>query len=292
VTDSVRGALRLQRRAIVRPWGTERLGRTPEGLIGELRLAAEDSTILDGPLAGGSIAEWVAESGVRVLGAAAAALDGGRFPFLVKILGTGEWMSVQVHPDDAAARRLAPDSDWRGKHEFWLILDADVGARLRIGVRSAVCRADLAAAAGSVAIAEMLAMRAPHIDELHEVPPGTLHAIGPGLLIWEAQTRSDLTWRLWDFGRDRSLQVPEALAVATLGPAPDPRLLADGVATGGPFSIERLAFRDAQRWTAPASSCAVLTSLGRQASEHNAWLVPAGESAILPPGDWVTLTVA
>ncbi len=290
--DSVRGALRLQRRAIVRPWGTARLGRTSEGVVGELRLAAEDSTIMDGPLAGASVSEWVAESGVRVLGAAAAALDGGRFPFLVKILGTGEWMSVQVHPGDEDARRLAPDSDWRGKHEFWLILDAAVGARLRIGVRPAVCRADLAAAAGTVAISELLAMRAPHVDELHEVPPGTLHAIGPGLLIWEAQTRSDLTWRLWDFGRDRSLQVPEALAVATLGPAPDPCLLASGAATGGPFSIGRLTSAEMQRWTAPPTSCAVLTNLGQQASEHNAWLVPAGESATLPPGDWVTLTAA
>lgn len=288
----VRGALRLQSRAIARPWGTERLGRVVDGPVGELRLAAEDSTILDGPMAGASVAEWVAGSGQRVLGAAAAALDGGRFPFLVKILGTGDWMSVQVHPDDAAAQRQAPDSDWRGKHEFWLILDAEAGARLRLGVRPSVCRSDLAGAAGTVAVSELLAMRAPHLDELHEVPPGTLHAIGPGLTIWEAQTRSDLTWRLWDFGRDRPLQIAEGLAVAELAPAPEPRLLRGGRAAGGPFVIERLPGEAPRMWTAPAASCAVLTRLTRPATDAAALLVPAAAEVHLPAGDWIALTAA
>lgn len=289
MTDGLGGGVRLQVQAFARPWGAARAGVTPEGPVGELRLAGEDSTVVDGPWAGRTLAALIAGEGGAFLGEAAAALDGGRFPFLVKILVTGDWMSVQVHPDDQAARKFAAQSGWRGKHEAWIVLDAATDARLRIGVRPAVAAGDLMASAGSEAIVDLLAMRVPRAGELHEVPPGTIHAIGPGLTIWEAQTRSDLTWRLWDFGRERSLQVPQALAVARLAPAPAPTMLDDAPMRSGPFRIERIG---GGRWQAPLHSCAVLTRIDGPLEAIEVRLAGAGQEIDLAEGAWLALTAA
>lgn len=148
---------------------------------------------------------------------------GREFPLLVKLLDAAEWLSVQVHPDDEAARRLVPPSS--GKSEAWVILDAAGDARLLLGLRPGVTRAEVEGAFGRPGIVPLLAEHRPRPGDVFFVPPGTLHAIGPGLTLLEVQEPSDITYRVWDWGRtDRGLHLDEALGVLSIEAAPAPAL--------------------------------------------------------------------
>ena len=146
-----------------------------------------------------------------------------RFPLLVKLLDPAGWLSVQVHPDDALAHRLGgPDAV--GKAEAWYVIEADPDAELLVGVRPSVREADLREAMRrGAATTDLLARQAVAAGDAVMIPPGTLHAVGPGVLLYEVQQPSDLTYRVDDWGRpatpDRPLHTAEALAAV----APDSR---------------------------------------------------------------------
>ena len=137
---------------------------------------------------------------------------------LAKYLFTSEALSVQVHPDDARAPRGT-----RGKEECWLVLDAEPGARLAIGFRRAVSEDELRAAAQDGSVAELLAWHPVARGDFFYLPAGTVHAIGAGLTIAELQQNSDVTYRLYDYGRPRGLHLDAALQVADRGVYRDPR---------------------------------------------------------------------
>ena len=134
---------------------------------------------------------------------------------LVKYLFTSENLSVQVHPSDEQA-----PAGSRGKEECWLVVSAEPGAKLAIGFRDKVTPEQMRAAALDGSIEELL--------EWHEVGPGdfvyltagTVHAIGAGLSLIEVQQNSDITYRLYDYGRPRELHLDEAIAVARGSPHP------------------------------------------------------------------------
>ena len=128
---------------------------------------------------------------------------------LVKYLFTSEKLSVQVHPSDAQA----PD-DSRGKEECWLVLDAKPGATLAIGFKQAIDSAAMRAAALDGSIEDALEWHRVKAGDFFYLPAGTVHAIGPGLTLVEVQQNSDVTYRLFDYGRPRELHLDEALAVA------------------------------------------------------------------------------
>ena len=109
---------------------------------------------------------------------------------LVKLLFTAERLSIQVHPDDAAARAIGHQ---RGKDEAWLVLDAEPGAVIGLGLRHQVSREELRAAALSGAIEQLIDWRPVARGEIYYSPAGTVHAIGPGLTIMEIQQNLDLT---------------------------------------------------------------------------------------------------
>lgn len=169
-------------------------------------------------------------------------LDGSDHELLVKLLFTSERLSIQVHPNDAAARAIGHK---RGKDEAWLVLDAEPGAVIGLGLRREVSKDELRAAALSGAIEELVDWRPVRAGEIYYSPAGTIHAIGAGLTIMEIQQNLDLTYRLYDYGRPRELHLDEGVAVADTGPwRPDfqPREIAPGrelLHAGGAFVLER-----------------------------------------------------
>ena len=135
-------------------------------------------------------------------------------PLLVKFLFTAEDLSVQVHPDDAYAG-LHHNSP--GKTEMWQVLAARNGAKIAAGFREPVTCEQVRAAALDGSIVNLLEWFEARAGDTFFIPAGTVHAIGAGLTICEIQQRSDVTYRLYDYGRGRELHLDRALAVSLLG---------------------------------------------------------------------------
>lgn len=134
---------------------------------------------------------------------------------LVKYLFTSEKLSVQVHPSDAEA----PAGE-RGKEECWLVLDAEPGATLAIGFKQPIGREAMHAAALDGSIEDLLDWHPAKAGDFFYLPAGTVHAIGPGLTLVEVQQNSDITYRLFDYGRPRELHLDDGVAVASGKPYP------------------------------------------------------------------------
>jgi mannose-6-phosphate isomerase len=139
----------------------------------------------------------------------------GDLPLLVKFLFTSDKLSVQVHPDDVYA---AEHHHSRGKTEMWHVLAAQPGARIAAGFREPVPAERLQAAALSGKIEELLAWHEARPGDTFFIPAGTVHAIGAGLTLCEIQQLSDVTYRLYDYGRPRELHLDHALAVSRREP--------------------------------------------------------------------------
>jgi mannose-6-phosphate isomerase len=161
---------------------------------------------------------------------------------LVKYLFTAERLSIQVHPDDQAARALGHP---RGKDEAWFVVSAEPDAEIGIGLRQAVEKDDLRAAALDGRIEDMVDWKHVEAGDSYYSPAGTVHAIGPGLALIEVQQNLDLTYRLYDYGRPRELHLDAAMEVADAGPyqAPLEPYTIDGareiLAEGPAFVLER-----------------------------------------------------
>lgn len=160
---------------------------------------------------------------------------------LVKYLFTSEKLSVQVHPSDAQA----PAGE-RGKEECWLVIAAEPDARLAIGFREPLAPDAMHAAAVDGSIEHLLEWHPARAGDFFYLPAGMVHAIGPGLALIEVQQNSDITYRLFDYGRPRALHLDEAVAVANgeTYPAGLHRSLTPGVGAvlvdGPHFRLERV----------------------------------------------------
>ena len=125
-------------------------------------------------------------------------------------------LSIQVHPDDAFARSIGLA---HGKTEAWYILSATSNAKVAVGLKWRPTTQQLRTSIEDGSIADMVCWHSVRSGDVVFVPAGTIHAIGPGLVIAEVQQRSDATFRLFDFGRQRELHVDYAVTVAYVGPA-------------------------------------------------------------------------
>jgi len=176
---------------------------------------------------------------------------------LVKYLFTSERLSVQVHPNDAQAlERGLP----RGKSECWYVVEAEPGASIGLGLKREVTADELRVAALDGSIVELLDWRPVIAGDFLAVPAGTIHAIGDGISLVEIQQNSDVTYRLYDYGRPRELHLDDALAVANRGPYPDTLVRKvdsdrDGLLVEGPpFRLVHShadAMQDRLRWVVP-----------------------------------------
>jgi mannose-6-phosphate isomerase len=131
-------------------------------------------------------------------------------PLLVKLLFTSDRLSVQVHPTDG-------EDGPRGKTEMWHILEAEPGAVIGLGFREPITRERLRESTETGEIERLLNWVPVRAGETYFVPAHTVHAIGSGIVLCEIQQNSDVTYRLWDYGRPRELHVDQAVAIADLG---------------------------------------------------------------------------
>lgn len=200
--------LRFRRVCLEKVWGGRALERTPgieldvEGPVGETwELVDRDdqnSVVLDGPLEGRTLRSLMEEAGAELLGTAHPG-PGGRFPLLVKYISASRPLSVQVHPDDATAARL--EADEAGKTECWYVLAAGEKSVVYLGLAPEVDMSDFAAKARGASIVDLLQAHPISAGQFVFVPAGTLHAIGEDVTLLEVQQNSDVTYRLYDWGR-------------------------------------------------------------------------------------------
>jgi mannose-6-phosphate isomerase len=130
---------------------------------------------------------------------------------LVKYLFTSERLSIQVHPDDVAAKTAGFA---RGKDEAWVVLDAEPGATIAIGTKGPTDHSRLRSAAEAGDIVSLLAWHPVKAGDVFYSPAGTIHAIGAGITLVEVQQNVDLTYRLYDYGRPRDLHLDAGIAVS------------------------------------------------------------------------------
>jgi mannose-6-phosphate isomerase len=181
--------------------GLEKSGRK----AGEAWLVYEDLRVTNGEWAGRTLADLTKTFPTLMLGAQhqASIINGvPRFPLLAKFLDPSEWLSVQVHPDDAYAR--AREGMPYGKCEAWYVVRAGDGARTIHGLSERISRQQLIDAAKSGEIKGMMDYVALNEGEAVINMPGIIHALGPGLVIYEIQQSSDITYRLYDWDRPAS----------------------------------------------------------------------------------------
>src|SRR5215469_284628 len=136
-------------------------------------------------------------------------------PLLMKLLFTSERLSIQVHPDDGEG---VP----RGKTEMWHILEAEPGASIALGFREPITRDQLCESCSTGEIEKLVNWLPVKAGETYYTPAHTVHAIGGGIVLCEIQQHSDVTYRLWDYGRPRELHVEQALPITDTGVHPGP----------------------------------------------------------------------
>lgn len=187
------------------------------------------SEIENGPLVGKTIRDAVALWGDKLLGSTKLTATGG-FPLLVKFLDARENLSVQVHPSPAYAA-ANPDSNL--KTECWYIMAAAPGAVIYKGVKPGVDRETFAKhIQTNEVVGDMIAIPAV-VGECHNLPSGTCHALGAGVLVAEVQTPSDTTYRVYDWGRTgRELHVKQALECTHFGPCEPATTVPSGTTRG------------------------------------------------------------
>jgi mannose-6-phosphate isomerase len=175
-----------------------------------------ESTVAAGPLAGRDLSSLVSEYGPELVGHSVHGLYGGRFPLLIKLLDAQQNLSVQVHPDDAYTRLHSLDH--AGKMEAWYVLHSD-GGRVAYGLQAGVDRQSFIQAIGGGEVEEAIRFHTVRPGDVLFMPPGTVHALCSGVVLYEVQQSSDVTFRIYDYGRvgldgkARDLHVEQALEV-------------------------------------------------------------------------------
>lgn len=137
---------------------------------------------------------------------------------LVKHIFASERLSVQAHPDDTQARSMNVGRN--GKSECWVILDSEPGATIAVGFRNKITPSEMREAALDGSIVDQLVWHEVRSGDAFYIPAGTVHAIGGGVSLIEVQQNSDITFRLFDYGRPRELHLEQAMKVADTGPYP------------------------------------------------------------------------
>jgi len=303
--------LRLERKLDSRLWGGRSLApylglaQAPDRLA-EVWLVYEQNRVDGGPFAGEPLRTVAEQQGEALLGRrpVARAAERGRppeFPLLAKLIDAADHLSVQVHPDDAYAREREAHTGFQGKSEAWYLLRAQEGAELIHGFARDTEREAVRRAALDGSLLELVRRIPARAGQTLLVEAGTIHAINAGVMLFEIQQKSDLTYRLYDYGRTdasgkpRELHVDRALDVLRYGAAPAP---ARGAAAGrelGPgrellvscahFAMERLSGGRAQALETSPETFEILAAV--EGSADLSWdggedWLRQGEAVVLP----------
>ncbi len=180
-------------------------------------MTARDSRVANGPFAGKSLGDSWRAMPREWRGTRSGAYK--EFPLLAKFLFPTDKLSIQVHPDDAFARQFEQAAGGRGKTEMWHIVSAEPGAELLIGLKTGVTREDFLRGIANKTVEDLFVRYAVQAGETYFIEAGTQHAILPGMIVCEIQEYSDLTYRVYDYGRvdaagkARELHLEKALEV-------------------------------------------------------------------------------
>ena len=185
--------------------------------IGEVWLTGVDCKIASGPFAGKTLGEAWQEMPPEWRGTRFS--EPGDFPVLIKFLFPNDKLSIQVHPDDAYASTHEKAAGGRGKTEMWHILSADPAAQVLVGLKPGVTKESFLKALEDHTLEDCFQRHVVQAGDTYFVPARTPHTIGPGMVICEIQEYSDLTYRVYDYGRvdahgkPRELHIEKALEV-------------------------------------------------------------------------------
>ena len=296
--------IRTRRRLVEPLWGGKRLAswlRLPEPhpeSLGESWQVYGSNLIVGGPYAGQSLADLTALHGATLVGLRTVARYGADFPLLAKFLDASDHLSIQVHPDDTYARRYEAHTGFYGKTEAWYILDAAPGANVIYGLNRACSREEFASAVAHGSVEELMAYLPVQPGDLIFVPPGTFHAINAGIMLFEIQQKSDLTYRVYDYGRrdqrtghPRELHLDRALEVGRFTPLPDGKRRAlqldhgrDLLVACHSFALERRYLTEPIRLQTDPGSFEIWTLIDGEVE-----LVWGGEQTLLRRGDSLVL---
>lgn len=197
-------------------WGGDRL-RPEHNPTAEAWVVWENDMIESGLFVGKTLGEIASQNGVEMLGTKPISRTGNRFPLLIKLLDCAQWLSLQVHPNDELAVQLEGPGQF-GKTEAWHILESQPNAKLIAGLKPNTSPALLAESIRNGTVIEHVQYAQVSQGDTVFMPAGTLHALGPGLLIYEVQQTSDWTYRVYDWGRPetetRKLHVEKSIQSA------------------------------------------------------------------------------
>jgi mannose-6-phosphate isomerase len=197
--------LKLSPTLAPKPWGGRRLSllgkQLPDGFIGESLESGSEATVAEGPYSGQTLRALVQRHPEALLGSRGVTASGELrdFPLLVKFIDAREDLSVQVHPGDGDVA-----SGDRGKTEAWVIIAAEPGATIITGIEGDI---------DPMRVGEQIIRTPVAAGDVFFVRAGTIHAIGAGVLLYEVQQASDITYRVYDWGREREMHVDAAVAV-------------------------------------------------------------------------------
>jgi mannose-6-phosphate isomerase len=252
----------------------------------------------------------VEELGSTLLGEQAVSIFGKRFPLLAKFIDANDELSVQVHPDDTYASQH--EGGKLGKTENWYILAAEPGARVVHGFKFPTTRLQVYDAIQHEALEQLLHEETVQAGDVIFVPAGTVHAIGSGVMLYELQEYSDITYRMYDYGRltaagtPRELHIEQSLAVSHFDKSrrvkTTPVPLAGGsgydercIAACQYFVTRELAFKPDNHTSGylesqTTGSCIILSSLGAEVQVH--YGVSPAKSEQLSRGQTMVLPAA
>lgn len=297
----------LTERHLVSPlWGGQRLAEwlaLPEprpSQLGETWQVYDTNVILNGPLAGQTLAQVTQRAGALLVGTRTIDSYGADFPLLAKFIDANDKLSVQVHPDDAYAHTHEAATGFHGKTEAWYILQATPGADIIYGLTRPSSRAEFATAVQTETLEPLLQRIPVSAGDVIFVPDGTVHAINAGIVLFEIQQKSDLTYRVYDYGRRdartgqlRELHLEKALDVIDFAPAPHAKMApvpfgstACLLLVACPyFALERWQIADRQELQTDPGSFEILTAIegqGRINWADATLTFKRGDSLVLP----------
>jgi mannose-6-phosphate isomerase len=218
---------RIEPTFVPRIWGARSLAPLyPEKTnltepIGEVWVTGIDCKVATGPFAGKTLGEAWREMPAEWRGSRFT--EAGDFPILIKFIFPNDKLSIQVHPDDAYAAAHEQAAGGRGKTEMWYVVSAEPGAKVLVGLKPGVNKEVFLQALASHTLEDLFEAYAVGAGDTYFVPARTPHTIGPGMVICEVQEYSDLTYRVYDYGRvdahgkARELHLEKALEVMNFG---------------------------------------------------------------------------
>jgi mannose-6-phosphate isomerase len=258
----------------------------------------DTNKVTNGPLAGKTLAQVTEHYAGRLVGTLSMPRYGADFPLLAKFIDAQQDLSIQVHPDDEYAHRVEAETGFHGKNEAWYILDAKPDAFLYYHLDHPVTRQAFRRAVEDGTVTELLNRRRVRAGDVVYVPAGTIHTINAGIMLFEIQQKSDLTYRIYDYGRPRELHLEKALDVIAYHRPPPPKARPLSLTPGSPgnlertlllgtphFAIERWLMRDSAGAHTQATSLEILSVIdgrGRLRWYDGELALDRGTSVVLP----------